>query len=77
MPASLLTPTEFKKAMPDNLVLDIRVPDIFELGFIPGSVNIGLNGMYEYWLEHLIQKDRSILLVTTAGKEREGARQTV
>lgn len=74
MPAPLLTPNAFSNALPNNLVLDIRVPDIFELGFIPGSINIGLNGMYEYWLEHLVQKDRSILLITSAGKEIEGAR---
>jgi len=53
------------------LILDSRVPDIFERGFIPGSVNIGLNGQYAIWAAELISLDRKIVLVCSEGKEEE------
>jgi len=53
------------------LVLDTRVPDLFETGFIPGAVNIGLNGHYAIWAASLFDLDRRIIIVAEQGKERE------
>jgi hydroxyacylglutathione hydrolase len=62
----------FLKEMKDGaLVIDSRVPDIFERGFIPGTLNIGLNGQYAIWAAELINLDRKIILVCSEGKEEE------
>jgi len=53
------------------LIIDSRVPDIFERGFIPGSINIGLNGQYAIWAAELFSLDRKIILVCSEGKEEE------
>jgi hydroxyacylglutathione hydrolase len=53
------------------LVLDTRVSDEFGKGFISGSLNIGLNGSYAIWAGTLIDIERTILIVASAGKEKE------
>lgn len=53
------------------LVIDSRIPDEFEKGFIPKSYNFGLNGQYAIWAATLIELTRPILLVTEKGKEEE------
>ncbi|MBS3914888.1 MAG: MBL fold metallo-hydrolase [Bacteroidetes bacterium] len=53
------------------LVLDSRIPDLYEIGFIPGAINIGLNGQYAIWAATLFDLDRKIVIVAEAGKERE------
>ena len=53
------------------LIIDSRIPDLFERGFIPGSINIGLNGQYAIWAAELISLDRKIILICTEGKEEE------
>jgi rhodanese-related sulfurtransferase len=53
------------------LILDTRVADVFEKGFIPGSLNIGLNGMFAVWVGTLIDIDRTLVLITDEGKESE------
>jgi len=63
---------EFKKAMnEDVIVLDTRAETDFVKGFVPGSVNIGLNGRFAEWAGSLLPFDKSILLVTEPGKEKE------
>lgn len=52
-------------------ILDTRSADEFEKGFIPGSINIGLNGQFAVWVGTLIQIDQPLILVTSPGKERE------
>ena len=52
-------------------VLDTRPADEFEKGFIPGSINIGLNGQFAVWVGTLIQIDQPLVLVTSPGNERE------
>ncbi len=54
-----------------TLVLDTRPADEFEKGFIPGSINIGLNGQFAVWVGTLIPIDQPVVLVTMPGKERE------
>jgi len=54
------------------LILDTRENVIFYKGFIPQSVNIGLDGDFAPWVGALIvDVNQPILLVTAAGKEEE------
>ena len=53
------------------LILDTRPADVFEMGFIPGSINIGLNGQFAVWVGTLIDIQRDLVLITEAGKEEE------
>lgn len=53
------------------LIIDSRQPDDFEKGFIPNSINIGLNGQFAIWAATLIDVKTPILLVCDAGKEDE------
>ena len=54
------------------LVLDTRDADIFAKGFIPNSINIGLNGSFAQWVGEMIPDiKQEILLVTDTGKEEE------
>jgi glyoxylase-like metal-dependent hydrolase (beta-lactamase superfamily II)/rhodanese-related sulfurtransferase len=53
------------------IILDTRKADDFETGFIPGSINIGLNGQFAVWVGTLIDIESKIVLVTEPGKEEE------
>lgn len=53
------------------LVLDTRDADVFEKGFIPGSVNIGLNGQYAPWVGAILDADKPLVLIAEEGKEAE------
>jgi hydroxyacylglutathione hydrolase len=53
------------------LIIDSRIPDEFENGFIKGAINIGLNGQYAIWAASLFELDRRILIVAEEGMERE------
>lgn len=54
------------------LVLDTRHPQVFNKGFIPGSVNIGLGGMFAIWVGTMIPDvNREIIIVAEEGKEKE------
>ncbi len=54
------------------LMLDTRNPEVFCKGFIPQSVNIGLNGDFAPWVGALIADvQQPLLLITEAGKEEE------
>ena len=67
-----LSVAAFKEAIINGaLVLDTRKPDDFEKGFVPGSVNIGLNGQYAVWVGTLININQPLVLVTEPGKEEE------
>ena len=54
------------------LVLDTRPSAVFAKGFIPNSVNIGLESNFAMWVGELIPDiKQTILLVTEPGKEEE------
>jgi hydroxyacylglutathione hydrolase len=54
------------------LILDTRDPQVFAEGFIPSSVNIGLNGQFAPWVGALITDlQQPILLVVEEGKTQE------
>lgn len=69
-----LTPQEFEAIAEatDALILDTRGAAEFHNGFIPNSINIGLNGDFAPWVGAMIADvDQKLLLVTDAGKEQE------
>lgn len=53
------------------LVLDSRTADEFEKGFIPGSVNMGLNGSFALWAGTLLDIQVPLVVVAPEGKEKE------
>jgi hydroxyacylglutathione hydrolase len=63
---------EVKKEMEkDTILVDTRQPDEFTQGFIPGSINIGLDGRFAEWAGSLLPFDKPILLITEKDKEKE------
>lgn len=56
---------------PDAVILDTRTPAEFAKGFIPNSLNVGLNGQYAIWVGTLLHIETPLLLVTDPGKEEE------
>lgn len=55
----------------DVVILDTREGDVFMHGFVPGSVNIGLEGRFAEWAGSLLPFDKKLILVTEEGKEKE------
>lgn len=67
-----LSVPEFENEMKNGaLVLDTRHQNVFEEGFVPGSVFIGLNGRFAEWVGTLLKIDQPIILVCEEGKEEE------
>ncbi|HNP48650.1 MAG TPA: MBL fold metallo-hydrolase [Bacteroidia bacterium] len=63
---------DFEKEMSNGVtILDAREADVFEKGFIPDSINIGLNGQYAVWVGSLIDAKDPLILVTEEGQEEE------
>jgi len=68
------TPSEFEVVANEErpLVLDTRPAAVFAQGFIPNSINIGLDSNFAMWVGEMITDiKQEILLVTDAGKEEE------
>lgn len=56
----------------DALLLDARHEDEFSKGFIPGAINIGLDGNFAMWVGALIPDlKQPILFICEAGREEE------
>lgn len=56
----------------DVLMLDVRHQKDFALGFVPGSIFIGLDGSFAPWVGALIPNiKQKIILVTAEGREEE------
>jgi len=53
------------------VIIDTRIPDVFEQGFIRGSLNFGLNGQYAIWAATLLDLHTPLLIVAENGKEAE------
>ncbi|RAJ02445.1 glyoxylase-like metal-dependent hydrolase (beta-lactamase superfamily II) [Chitinophaga skermanii] len=54
------------------LLLDTRDPQTFAKGFIPNSINIGIDGNFAPWVGTLIPSvKQEILLITEPGREEE------
>lgn len=69
-----LTPEAFEALanLTGALILDTRDPQVFAKGFIPSSVNIGLNGQFAPWVGALVTDlKQPLLLVVEDGKEEE------
>jgi glyoxylase-like metal-dependent hydrolase (beta-lactamase superfamily II)/rhodanese-related sulfurtransferase len=60
-----------KAANEDVLILDTRISSLFTQGFVPGSVSIGLDGRFAEWAGSILPFDKTLILVTEPGKERE------
>ena len=67
-----LSVEEFKAELEKGAtVLDTRTADLFAEEFIPGSINIGLNGDYAVWAGTIIHFNSPLVLVCEKGKEQE------
>jgi rhodanese-related sulfurtransferase len=69
-----LSPASFELLAKETaaLVLDTRDPAVFAQGFIPNSINIGLDGNFAMWVGEMITDiQQEILLVTEPGQEKE------
>jgi glyoxylase-like metal-dependent hydrolase (beta-lactamase superfamily II)/rhodanese-related sulfurtransferase len=69
-----LTATTFELIANETnaLVLDTRDASEFAKGFIPNSINIGLNGSFAQWVGEMVTDiQQEILLITDKGKEEE------
>jgi hydroxyacylglutathione hydrolase len=69
-----LSPEAFEAAAneTDALILDVRAAQTFARGFIPNSINIGLEGQFASWAGTLIPDlKQHILLVADEGREEE------
>jgi hydroxyacylglutathione hydrolase len=67
-----LTHAAFKHAVENGaVILDTRGANDFEKGFIPGAINIGLDGQFAVWVGTLIDMSKALVLITEKGKEYE------
>lgn len=69
-----LSPDAFEAAANETnaLILDTRKAERFAKGFIPNSINIGIDGNFAPWVGTMIKDiKQEILLVTEEGREEE------
>lgn len=69
-----LSPEGFEVAANETgaLILDTRAPQVFAKGFIPNSINIGIDGNFAPWVGALIPDiKQTILLIADEGREEE------
>jgi rhodanese-related sulfurtransferase len=70
-----LSPEAFEAAANETgaLVLDTRDADDFAKGFIPNSINIGLDGSFAQWVGEMIPDVKQALLLVTYKDQEEEA----
>ncbi len=69
-----LSPDAFEAAANETgaLILDTRAPQTFAAGFVPNSINIGIDGQFAPWVGAMIPDiKQEILLVCDEGREEE------
>ncbi|HSR37771.1 MAG TPA: rhodanese-like domain-containing protein [Phnomibacter sp.] len=69
-----LSPKAFETAANETgaLLLDTRAPQVFAKGFVPNSINIGIDGSFAPWVGAMIPDvKQQILLITEVGREEE------
>jgi glyoxylase-like metal-dependent hydrolase (beta-lactamase superfamily II)/rhodanese-related sulfurtransferase len=69
-----MTPAAFEAAANETgaIILDTRNQDVFAQGFIPNSINIGIDGNFAPWVGALIPDiKQEILIVAEEGREEE------
>jgi len=69
-----LTPAEFEAVANETgaLILDTRAPQDFAKGFVPNSINIGIDGSFAVWVGAMIPDlKQQILIVAEEGREEE------
>ncbi|MGZ3898792.1 MAG: MBL fold metallo-hydrolase [Bacteroidia bacterium] len=57
------------------LIIDTRNAEEFGKGYIPGSINIGLNGDFAVWVGTLIEFNKPMVIVAAHGFEEESIRR--
>src|SRR5574343_865620 len=65
---------DFKDLIQDGsvIVLDTRSAAVFADGFIPNSINIGIDGNFAMWVGEMIENiNQKFVLVTELGREEE------
>jgi hydroxyacylglutathione hydrolase len=73
-----LTPEGFETAANETgaVVLDTRNAQVFSEGFIPNSINIGLDGQFAPWVGAMLPDvKQQLLLVTEIGQEEESVKR--
>ena len=69
-----LSPAAFEAAANETgaLILDTRDPQVFAKGFVPNSINIGIDGSFAPWVGAMIPDIKhQILVVAEPGREEE------
>ena len=69
-----MSPEAFETAATETgaIILDTREPQIFAKGFVPNSINIGVDGQFAPWVGALIPDIKhEILIVCEPGREEE------
>ena len=69
-----LDPEEFEAKANDldAVVLDVRTPDDYAAGHVPGSIFVGLDGSFAPWVgELIVDVQQPILLIAPDGREEE------
>ena len=69
-----LSPKAFEAAANETgaLILDTRAPQVFAKGFVPNSINIGIDGSFAVWVGAMIPDlKQQILVVAEEGREEE------
>ena len=69
-----LSPNAFEAAANETgaLILDTREAQVFAKGFVPNSINIGIDGSFAPWVGTMIPDvKQQILIVTDPGREEE------
>lgn len=69
-----LSPAEFEAAAEETgaVVLDTRAPQTYNKGFVPNSINIGIDGSFAVWVGTLVPDvKQEILVIADLGREEE------